>query len=188
MPCFLAKAAIRAFSKRADCRSIAGRVPMGGVWYYPAMERIDIRICFLKITLVAMLSVMFLAFLKLAEIATLDCLAALVVAVVAAVWLLPKIFPVVENRLAAINPIKRRKFFVFWCASVVGLFFAWWISLGFELSGITRSLVGICIWAWITTFWYVELNRSGSIDMDIKQLEMEERLQISSTRERRPSR
>ena len=152
------------------------------------MERIDIILWFLKINFVALLSVMFLGFLKLAEQATLDCLAAVVVAVVAEFWLLPKIFPVVENRLAAINPIKRRKFFVFWCASVVGLFFAWLISLGFELSGITRSLVGICIWAWITTFWYVELNRSGSIDMEIKQLEMEERLQISSTPERRPLR
>jgi len=161
---------------------------MGGVWYYPAMERIDMILWFSKISFVAILSVTFLAFLKLAEQATLDCLAAVVVAVVAEFWLLPKIFPVVENRLAAINPIKRRKFFVFWCASVVGLFFAWLISLGFELSGITRSLVGICIWAWITTFWYVELNRSGSIDMEIKQLEMEERLQISSTPERRPLR
>ena len=152
------------------------------------MERIDIRICFLKITIVAILSVMFLAFLKLAEIGALDLLAAVVVAVVAEFWLLPKIFPVVENRLDAINPIKRRKFFVFWFGSVFGLVFAWWIPIVFELSGITRSLVGICIWAWITTFWYVVLNRPGSRDMEIKQLEMEERLQISSTPGSRPSR
>ena len=161
---------------------------MGGVWYYPAMERIDIGICFLKITIVAILSVMFLAFLKLAEIGALDLLAAVVVAVVDEFWLLPKIFPVVENRLDAINPIKRRKFFVFWFGSVFGLVFAWWIPIVFELSGITRSLVGICIWAWITTFWYVVLNRPGSRDMEIKQLEMEERLQISSTPGSRPSR
>ena len=158
LPCFLAKAAIRAVCKRADCLSIAGRDPIGGVWYYPAMERIDIRICFLKITIVAILSVMFLAFLKLAEIGALDLLAAVVVAVVAEFWLLPKIFPVVENRLDAINPIKRRKFFVFWFGSVFGLVFAWWIPIVFELSGITRSLVGICTWASITTCYYVPLK------------------------------
>ena len=131
---------------------------MGGVWYYLAMERIDMILWFLKITIVALLSVMFLAFLKLAEQATLDCLAAVVVAVVAEFWLLPKIFPVVENRLAAINPIKRRKFFVFWCASVVGLCVAWGIPFVFDLSGITRSLVGICFWAWTTAYWYVVLE------------------------------
>ena len=158
LPCFLAKAAIRAFSKRADCRSVAWRDPMGGVWYYPAMERIDIILWLLKINFVALLSVLFLGFLKLAEQATLDCLAAVVVAVVAEFWLLPKIFPVVENRLAAINPIKRRKFFVFWFGSVLGLFFAWWVSFVFELSGITRSLVGICTWAWTATLWYVVLE------------------------------
>ena len=131
---------------------------MGGVWYYLAMERIDIILWFLKITTVAMFSAAFLVFLKLAERGALDSLAVLVVAVVAEFWLLPKIFPVVENRLAAINPIKRRKFFVFWCSSVVGLCAAWWISLVFDLSGITRSLVGICFWAWTTAYWYVVLE------------------------------
>ena len=131
---------------------------MGGVWYYLAMERIDIILWFLKITTVAMFSAAFLVFLKLAERGALDSLAVLVVAVVAEFWLLPKIFPVVENRLAAINPIKRRKFFVFWCASVVGLCIAWVIPVVFELSGITRSLVGICTWASITTCYYVPLK------------------------------
>ena len=137
---------------------LRGRDPMGGVWYYPAMERIDIILWLLKINFVALLSGLFLGFLKLAEQATLDCLAAVVVAVVAEFWLLPKIFPVVENRLAAINPIKRRKFFVFWCASVVGLCMAWAIPVIFELSGITRSLVGICTWASITSCYYVPLK------------------------------
>ena len=158
MHCFLAKAAIRAFSKRADCRSIAGRVPMGGVWYYPAMERIDGILWFSKINFVSLLSVMFLAFLKLAERATWGWWTVLVVVGVAECWLVLKIMPVVMNWLTAINPIKRRKFFVFWFGSVFGLVFAWWIPIVFELSGTTRSLVGICIWAWITTFWYVVLK------------------------------
>ena len=159
LPCFLAKAAIRAFSKRADCRSIAWRDPLGGVWYYPAMERIDMILWFSKISFVAILSVTFLAFLKLAEIAQWSWWTVLVApAVVAQYWLVSKIMPVVMNWLTAINQIKRRKFFVFWFGSVFGLFFAWWISFVFELSGITRSLVGICTWAWSATLWYVVLE------------------------------
>ena len=132
---------------------------MGGVWYYPAMERIDMILWFSKITFVAYLSVMFLAFLKWAEIAQWGWWTVLPAPVgVAAYWLVSKIMPVVMNWLTAINQNKRRKFFVFWFGSVFGLFVAWWISFVFELSGITRSLVGICTWAWATTFWYVMLE------------------------------
>ena len=158
LPCFLAKAAIRAVCKRADCLSIAGRDPIGGVWYYPAMKRIDMILWLLKINFVALLSVVFLSFLKFAEIAPLGWSAVLVATFVAEFWLVLKIIQAVENRLAAINPIKRRKFFVFWCASVVGLCIAWVIPVVFELSGITRSLVGICTWASITTCYYVPLK------------------------------
>ena len=138
---------------------LRGRDPMGGVWYYPAMKRIDMILWFSKISFVAILSVTFLAFLKLAEIAQWSWWTVLVApAVVAQYWLVSKIMPVVMNWLTAINQIKRRKFFVFWFGSVLGLFFAWWVSFVFELSGITRSLVGICTWAWSATLWYVVLE------------------------------